>query len=249
MEVLHVTVPTNRMVLGMGRNAREYLVQTFRAGSLGGARQCRYILSRMLGESAGFDRSEAHDLTLLLNRMRQGDSEAGNQAVALVYQELHRIASREMRREREGHLLQTTALVNEAYLRLLGSQSIAIQDRGHFFALASKQMRRILIDHARSEGAERRGGHAVRLDIDRTPLPSGSQSIDVLLLNESLEELERLDPRAAQIVELRYFGGYTDQEVVEAVGASLSTVRRDWEFARTWLFDRMRNHQRDAKNV
>jgi RNA polymerase sigma-70 factor, ECF subfamily len=203
----------------------------------------------MSAEPGGLERSEAPDLTLLLNRMREGDREAGNQAVALVYHELHRIASREMRREREGHLLQTTALVNEAYLRLLGSQSITIQDRGHFFALASKQMRRILIDHARSQGAQRRGGRAVQVDIDRMPLPSGTKSIDLLLLNESLEELERLDPRAAQIVELRYFGGYTDQEVVEAVGASLSTVRRDWEFARTWLFDRMRDDQRDGKDA
>ncbi len=203
----------------------------------------------MSAASGGLDRSEAPDLTGLLNRMRQGDREAGNQAVALVYQELHRIASREMRREREGHLLQTTALVNEAYLRLLGSQSITIQDRGHFFALASKQMRRILIDHARAQGSQRRGGHAVQVDIERLPLPSGTQSIDLLLLNESLEELERLDPRAAQIVELRYFGGYTDQEVVEAVGASLSTVRRDWEFARTWLFDRMREGQQHSDHV
>jgi RNA polymerase sigma-70 factor, ECF subfamily len=198
----------------------------------------------MSGESGGLEGSQAPDLTLLLNRMREGDREAGNQAVSMVYQELHRIASREMRREREGHLLQTTALVNEAYLRLLGSRSVAIQDRGHFFALASKQMRRILIDHARAQGSQRRGGRPLQLDIDRMPTPTENQSIDLLLLNESLEELERLDPRAAQVVELRYFGGYTDQQVMEALGASLSAVRRDWEFARTWLFDRMR----DAKN-
>jgi RNA polymerase sigma-70 factor, ECF subfamily len=194
----------------------------------------------MSGDSEGRAPSDASDLTSLLNRMRHGDQEAGNEAIALVYRELHRIASREMRREREGHLLQTTALVNEAYLRLLGSRSVEIQDRAHFFALASKQMRRILIDHARSENAQRRGGQAVRLDLDRVPLPSGSQSIDLLLLNEALEELAQIDPRAAQVVEMRYFGGYTDHEVVEALGASLSTVRRDWEFARSWLFDRMR---------
>lgn len=196
----------------------------------------------MSGDSEQRAPSEAPDLTSLLNRMRQGDQKAGNEAIALVYGELHRIASREMRHEREGHLLQTTALVNEAYLRLLGSRSVEIQDRAHFFALASKQMRRILIDHARSENAQRRGGQAVRLDLDRVALPSASQSVDLLLLNEALEELERIDPRAAQVVELRYFGGYTDHEVVEALGASLSTVRRDWEFARSWLFDRMREH-------
>lgn len=196
----------------------------------------------MPGDSQQRAPSEAQDLTSLLNRMRQGDQQAGNEAIALVYAELHRIASREMRHEREGHLLQTTALVNEAYLRLLGSRSVEIQDRAHFFALASKQMRRILIDHARSENAQRRGGQAIRLDLDRVALPSASQSVDLLLLNEALEELERIDPRAAQVVELRYFGGYTDHEVVEALGSSLSTVRRDWEFARSWLFDRMREH-------
>jgi RNA polymerase sigma-70 factor, ECF subfamily len=196
----------------------------------------------MAGESEQRSPSETPNLTSLLNRMRHGDEKAGNEAIALVYRELHRIASREMRHEREGHLLQTTALVNEAYLRLLGSQSVEIQDRAHFFALASKQMRRILIDHARSENSQRRGGQAIRLDADSVALPSPNQSIDLLLLNEALEELERIDARAAQVVELRYFGGYTDQEVAEALGSSLSTVRRDWEFARSWLFNRMREY-------
>jgi RNA polymerase sigma-70 factor, ECF subfamily len=196
----------------------------------------------MTGDSEEVEGSQTPDLTLLLNRMRQGDRDAGNEAVAIVYGELHRIASREMRREREGHLFQTTALVNEAYLRLLGSRAVEIQNRAHFFALASKQMRRILIDHARSEGAQRRGGRAVRLDLDRIALPAEGRSVNLLLLDESLKDLERIDPRAAQVVELRYFGGYTDQEAAEALGASLSTVRRDWEFARSWLFDRMRDN-------
>jgi RNA polymerase sigma-70 factor, ECF subfamily len=193
----------------------------------------------MARESEELEGSRTPDLTLLLNRMQKGDRDAGNEAVAIVYQELHRIASREMRHEREGHLFQTTALVNEAYLRLLGSGPVAIQNRAHFFALAGKQMRRVLIDHARSEGAQRRGGRAVRLDLDRIALPAEQQSVNLLLLDESLKELERIDPRAAQVVELRYFGGYTDHEVAEALGASLSSVRRDWEFARSWLFDRM----------
>jgi len=193
----------------------------------------------MPAEPDSAEQGQTSDLTLLLNRMREGDREAAAQAVGLVYGELHRIASREMRREREGHTLQTTALVNEAYLRLAGSQSLEVQNRGHFFAIASQQMRRILVDHARSANALRRGGGAAKVDLDSVILGDGGESVDVLLLDESLEELQRVDPRAAQVVELRYFGGYTDKEVVEALGVSLATVRRDWEFARSWLFDRM----------
>jgi RNA polymerase sigma factor (TIGR02999 family) len=179
-------------------------------------------------------------LTALLNRMRHGDRDAGEAAVELVYSELHRIASGQMRRERPGHTLQTTALVHEAYIRLIGSESLEIQNRGHFFAVASQQMRRILVDHARADQAQRRGGGAARVEFDQVQLGTETASIDVLLLDEALCELERLEPRAARVVELRYFGGYTDKEVVEALGVALATVRRDWEFARSWLFDRMR---------
>jgi RNA polymerase sigma-70 factor, ECF subfamily len=183
---------------------------------------------------------EASSVTVLLNRMRTGDREASDQVAVLVYEELHRIASREMRHAREGHTLQTTALVHEAYLRLAGAESLEIQNRGHFFAVASQQMRRILVDHARSNRAQRRGGGSLRVELDKLQLGVAERNIDVLLLDESLKELERLDPRAARVVELRYFGGYTDKEVVEVLGVSLATVRRDWEFARSWLFSHMR---------
>jgi RNA polymerase sigma-70 factor (ECF subfamily) len=183
--------------------------------------------------------SEPSNVTVLLNRMRGGDRQAGDEVAGMVYEELHRIASREMRHERQGHTLQTTALVHEAYMRLAGAESLEIQNRGHFFAVASQQMRRILVDHARSGSAQRRGGGAVKVDLDKLQVAAAEQSIDVLLLDESLKELERLEPRAAKVVELRYFGGYTDKEVVEALGVSLATVRREWEFARSWLFDRM----------
>jgi RNA polymerase sigma factor (TIGR02999 family) len=176
--------------------------------------------------------------------MRRGDRQAGDEVAGLVYQELHRIASREMRHEREGHTLQTTALVHEAYLRLAGAELLEIQNRGHFFAVASQQMRRILVDHARSCRAQRRGGGALRVDLDKLQIGVAERSVDVLLLDEALGNLERLDPRAAKVVELRYFGGYTDKEVVEVLGVSLATVRRDWEFARTWLFDQMRGKGR-----
>jgi RNA polymerase sigma factor (TIGR02999 family) len=179
-------------------------------------------------------------LTVLLNRMRQGDRGAGQRAVDLVYTELHRIAAGQMRRERPGHPLQATALVNEAYVRLIGGGPMEIQDRGHFFAVASQQMRRILVDYARAGRAQRRGGGAPEVDLDLVQLGSEPRSIDILALDEALQQLERLEPRAARVVELRYFGGYTDKEVVEALGVPLTTVRREWEFARTWLFDRMR---------
>jgi len=181
-------------------------------------------------------------LTALLNRMRNGDRGAGDEAVELVYNELHRIASGQMKCERPGHTLQTTALVHEAYVRLMGADSLEIQNRGHFFAVASQQMRRILVDHARANQALRRGGGAAKVDLDQVQLGTETRSIDVLQLDEALTELERLEPRAARVVELRYFGGYTDKEVVEALGVSLATVRRDWEFARSWLFDRMRGN-------
>ncbi|MGC9946044.1 MAG: ECF-type sigma factor [Bryobacteraceae bacterium] len=193
------------------------------------------------------DQPEHPDLTLLLNRMRQGDRDAGEQAVRLVYSELHRIASREMRHEQPGHTLRTTALVHEAYLRFVAAGSLEIRSREHFFAIASRQMRRILVDHARLASRQKRGGGAVKLDIDQLQLAGGERSIaDLVSLDEALNELERVEPRAAQVVELRHFGGYTDREVMDALSLSLSTVRRDWEFARAWLLDWM---QRDAKNV
>lgn len=187
--------------------------------------------------------AEPFNITLLLNRMRKGDSEAGEEAASLVYDELHRIAAREMRRESQGHTLQTTALVHEAYLRLASSGSLEIQNRGHFFAIASQQMRRILVDYARSNNAQRRGGGAAKIDLDQLQIATAPRSTDVLSLDEALRELERVDPRAAKVVELRYFGGYTDKEVVEALGGSLATVRRDWEFARSWLFNRIQGER------
>jgi RNA polymerase sigma factor (TIGR02999 family) len=177
---------------------------------------------------------------VLLKQMQRGDRDAGEQAVALVYRELHRIASRELRGERAGHLLQTTALIHEAYARLIGAESLEIQNRSHFFAVASQQMRRILVDYARSRNAQRRGGGAVDIGLDGLQVGAEFRGIDLLMLDEALKELERIDARSALVVELRFFGGYTDQEVVEVLGVSLATVRRDWEFARSWLFNRMR---------
>jgi RNA polymerase sigma-70 factor, ECF subfamily len=190
---------------------------------------------------------EPSNVTALLNRMQSGDQEAGDEVAALVYGELHRLAAIEMRREREGHTLQTTALVHEAYLKLAGSESLEIQNRGHFFAVASLQMRRILVDHARSNRAQRRGGGDFKVGLDGLQIAAAEAGIDVLSLDESLKVLERLDPRAAKVVELRYFGGYTDKEVATTLDVSLATVRRDWEFARSWLFDHMQTKGGDTE--
>jgi RNA polymerase sigma factor (TIGR02999 family) len=185
------------------------------------------------------DTIQSLGLTLLLNRAGQGDREAADRAAELVYGELHRIASRQIRPERPGHVLQATALINEAYVRLAGSGSLEFQNRGHFFSIASRQMRRILVDYARAENAASRGGGATRVDLETVRLAAEGRSIEVRLLDQALQELARVDPRAAQVVELRYFGGYTDKEAVEAIGVSLATVRRDWEFAKAWLLDFM----------
>jgi RNA polymerase sigma-70 factor, ECF subfamily len=185
-------------------------------------------------------------LTYLLNRMQSGDREAGEQAVELVYDELHRIAAGQMRGERDEGQLQTTALIHEAYMRLVGAGPMEIQNRGHFFAIASRQMRRVLVDAARSEHAQKRGGPELKLPLDEMRIAAGHRGEDLLALDEALRELELVDPRAARVVELRYFGGYTDKEVVDTLGIALSTVRRDWEFARSWLFDKM--YGRPAKS-
>jgi len=180
------------------------------------------------------------NLTGLLQRMQAGDKQASDKAVGLVYDELHRIAAKAIRRERPDHLLQATALIHEAFVHLVGTQDLEIQSRAHFFAIASQQMRRILIDYARARDAKRRGSGGINLELDGLEIGLGPRGIDLLLLDESLKELQQIDPRAAKIVEMRFFGGYKDKEVMEALGVSLATVRRDWGYARAWLFDRMK---------
>ncbi len=166
---------------------------------------------------------------------------AGNQAVydelfPLVYAELRRIAAREMRREKPGRTLQTTALVHEAYLRLLKDASLSFENRAHFLGIAARAMREILIEHARARGAQKRGGGAVRLTLDDLVAPVSSPSIDVLALDEALQRLARLDERHARVVELRYFGGLSVEETAAALELSPATVKRDWTLARAWLF-------------
>lgn len=172
-------------------------------------------------------------ITALLAGWRAGDSDAANQLMELVYGELNRIAASEMRRERGEHTLQTTAVVHEAYLRLCGD--VAWNDRAHFFAVAAQTLRRVLVDHARRVRSEKRGGGAAKLPLwesDASALPVDERLIAV---DEALNRLVSLDPRAAKVVELRFFGGLSETETAQALEMSTATVKRDWEFAKTWL--------------
>jgi RNA polymerase sigma factor (TIGR02999 family) len=165
-----------------------------------------------------------------------GDYAAMDQLAAVLQQELHRVAARHLAAERPGHILQTTALVNEAYLRLIDWKNVRWENRAQFFALASQMMRHILVDYARAQHREKRGGGAVHVSLSQAadvPLQGPS---DFLALDEALRALESLAPRQAQIVELRFFGGLSLEETAEALGVSVATVRRDWSLARAWLY-------------
>jgi RNA polymerase sigma-70 factor, ECF subfamily len=179
--------------------------------------------------------SDSHDITGLLDRWRVGDPEAAGQLMELVYGELHRIAAREMRREHGEHTLQTTAVVHEAYLRICGSEPIDWKDRAHFYAVAAQQLRRVLIDHARRVQSEKRGGDVVKLSLWDSDGPAIGIDERVLAVDQALGRLELLDPRAAKVVELRFFGGLSEAEAAEALQISVATLKRDWEFAKTWL--------------
>lgn len=178
---------------------------------------------------------DTHSITALLDQWRGGDKNAGDRIMELVYAELHRIAAKQMRRERRGHTLQTTALVHEAYLRLCGSQPAQYVNRAHFFAVAAQQLRRVLVDHARRVRSERRGGGFVKVAFCDSDASGCELDERLLAVDESLERLQTLDPRAAKVVELRYFGGLTESEAAEALNISVATLKRDWDFARTWL--------------
>jgi len=185
----------------------------------------------------------ADDLTGLLIEWGQGDKAALDRLTPLVYDEIRRIAHRYVQREREGQTLQTTALVNEAYLRLAGSANIAWQNRAHFYAVTAQVMRRILIDHARRRQYVKHGGETERVPfevaISEVGLMSQPRAAELLALDEALDELARLDPRKSRVVELRYFGGLSLEETAKVLEVSLMTVRRDWRAAKAWLYKKV----------
>jgi RNA polymerase sigma factor (TIGR02999 family) len=176
------------------------------------------------------------DLTALLLEWQQGDRGALDKLTPLVYDELRRIAHRYMRRERAGHTLETTALVNEAYVRLLGERKIEWQNRAHFFAVMAQVMRHILIDHARRRRYVKRGGATQQVSLEDATVMSEERAAELIALDEALDHLAQLDPRKSRVVELRYFGGLSLEETAEVLEVSLMTVRRDWRAAKAWLY-------------
>lgn len=180
-------------------------------------------------------RPASNEASQLLTDWGNGDQSALEKLLPLVSEELHRLAHYYMSRERAGHTLQTTALVNEAYLRLADQKQTRWQNRAHFFAIAAQLMRRILVDHARSLHASKRGGGAARVSLDGAIVLSPEPTVNLLALDEALKRLHELDLRKSQIVELRYFGGLTVEETAEVLRVSSITVMRDWSLAKAWL--------------
>ena len=180
-----------------------------------------------------------HRVTQLLQEWSQGDDSALAELTPLVYEELRRLAHHYMEGQRPDHTLQTTALVNEAYLRLADQSNPNWQSRAHFFAVAARAMRRILVSYARSKRAQKRGGGALKVELDEGAIVSPEQSKAIVDLHEALERLGTLDSRKARVVELKYFGGLNYDEIAEVMKVSTVTVRRDWVFAKAWLYDEL----------
>jgi RNA polymerase sigma factor (TIGR02999 family) len=174
-------------------------------------------------------------MTQLLVAWSEGDQSALDQLLPLVNTELRRLAGHYMRRESPGHTLQTSALVNEAYLRLIDQKNVHWQNRAHFFGIAAQLMRRILIDHARKTQYAKRGGGAIQVSLDEAVAVVEARAAELLAVDEALERLTAMDARKGRIVELRFFGGLTEEETAEVVGISLPTVQREWRAAKAWL--------------
>ena len=179
---------------------------------------------------------DPHEITEILQAWRGGDAAAVERLFPLVYDELRRQAKSYLRRERSDHTLQPTALVHEAYMKLAGGDSFVIENRVHFFGIASRVMRRILVDHARQHNAEKRGGAAKRFSIENIEILPEQSAGDLLELNDALQKLEQIDERKCRVVDMRFFGGLKESEIAEVLGVNEKTVRRDWQFAKLWLF-------------
>ncbi|MCA1576836.1 MAG: sigma-70 family RNA polymerase sigma factor [Acidobacteria bacterium] len=183
--------------------------------------------------------TKQHEITQLLAEWRDGNQSALDELYPLVYDELHRLARRYMSRERGGHTLQTTALINEAYVRLVDQKNVVWANRAHFFAISAQIMRRILIDHARRHAYAKRGGGAQQVTLDEAASITPGIGSDLLRLDEALKSLAEMDPRRSQVVELRYFGGLNNEEIAGVLHVSENTVTRDWNMARAWLYQQL----------
>jgi RNA polymerase sigma factor (TIGR02999 family) len=177
----------------------------------------------------------SHDVTRLLDDLSAGKEHALDELLPLVYRELRRRAASYLRRERQNHTLQPTALVNEAFLKLVEQRNVRWQNRAHFFGIAAQAMRRILVDHARTHGRVKRGGASPQVTLDEAMIAAESRSIDLLALDEALERLSALDERQARVVELRFFGGMSVEETAEVLHISPATIKREWSMAKAWL--------------
>ena len=180
-----------------------------------------------------------HEITELLAEWREGNQSALDELYPLVYNELHRLARRYMSRERKGHTLQTTALINEAYVRLVDQKNVQWANRSHFFAISAQIMRRILIDHARRHQYAKRGGGAQQVSLEVAATVTPDQSHELIRLDEALKSLAEMDPRRSQVVEMRYFGGLNNEEIAGVLHISENTVTRDWNMARAWLYQQL----------
>ena len=190
--------------------------------------------------------SPSRDITQLLRAWRDGDEHALELLTPVVYEELRKAAKRHMARERDGHTLQTTALINEVYLRLVNLDDVNWQDRAHFFAICARLMRRILTDYARSRSYLKRGGDARRVTLDEALMVSANPSLDLVALEGALTKLGEVDSRKSSVVELRFFGGLSLKETAEALKISTDTVTRDWNLAKAWLLREMEGEPRDG---
>jgi RNA polymerase sigma-70 factor (ECF subfamily) len=180
-----------------------------------------------------------HQVTTLLKEWSDGDETALEQLMPLVYDELHRLAHQHMRREKRGNVLQTSALINEAYLRLVDEPRVHWQNRAHFFGIAARLMRRILVDEARKRDSAKRGGATIQVSLDEATSVAQEQAANVVALDDALRSLEAIDSRQSEIVELRFFGGLSIEETAGVLKVSPGTVMRDWTFARAWLRNEM----------
>jgi len=181
----------------------------------------------------------ASHLTALLTALRNGNETARGDLLTAVYPELRRIAAHYMRQERPDHTLRTTGLVNEVYLRLFGAEAMDWQNRAHFFAAVAREMRHTLVDYARRRNARKRPDQQVMVRLSDVDPIAGGRDDDLVALDEALSRLDEIDPRAGRVVELRFFGGLSERETAEAIGISISTLRRDWNFAKAWLFEQL----------
>jgi RNA polymerase sigma factor (TIGR02999 family) len=184
----------------------------------------------------------SNEITQMLIELTDGNQDVVNQILPHIYDELRRLAGSYLRRERSDHTLQPTALVHEAYMKLIDQRQVRWQNRAHFFGIAAQVMRRILMDHARKHKAEKRGGEADKLPLEDEILVVSTDSSDQLLaLDEALKTLSELDPQKAKIVELRYFGGLSIEETAEVMGVSVPTINRQWRMAKAWLYSQLAN--------